>query len=72
MTNTFVTTDSLLSHWQGHRRLTRKSIEAFPQDRLFTYSIGGTRPFSELVMEMPGVTVPGLRGSIASGKRERN
>ncbi|HEY4653145.1 MAG TPA: hypothetical protein VIH22_01455 [Cyclobacteriaceae bacterium] len=45
---TFITTDALLEHWQGHRRVTRRVIEAFPDDRLFAYSVGGVRPFSEL------------------------
>ena len=37
----FISTDSLLAHWQGHRRLTRKVIDAFPDDRLFSFSVGG-------------------------------
>ena len=36
---------SLLEHWQGHRRLTRRVIEAFPEDKLFSYSFGGMRPY---------------------------
>ena len=38
--------DALLDHWQGHRRVTRRVIEAFPEDALFNYSIGGMRPFA--------------------------
>jgi hypothetical protein len=30
-----VTADTLLKNWQGHRRLTRRVIEAFPEDKLF-------------------------------------
>ena len=30
----FITPDALLHHWQGHRRLTRRVIEAFPDDKL--------------------------------------
>jgi len=26
--STFITPDALLSHWQGHRRLTRRTIAA--------------------------------------------
>ena len=59
-----VTPEALLDHWQGHRRLTRKLIEAFPEDKLFTYSVGGMRPFSALVMEFLGMAVPGLTGVI--------
>ena len=45
-------------------------IEAFPEDKLFTYSIGGMRPFSVLVYEFLGMAVPGLQG-IATGKWEK-
>ncbi len=62
--------DTLLKHWQGHRSLTRKMIEAFPEDKLFTYSIGGMRPFAELVYEFLGMEVPGLTG-VATGKWQR-
>jgi uncharacterized damage-inducible protein DinB len=61
------TPEALLEHWQGHRRITRRMIEAFPEDKLFTYSIGGMRPFAELVYEFLGMAVPGLTG-IATGK----
>jgi uncharacterized damage-inducible protein DinB len=46
----FITPDALLAHWQGHRRLTRKLIAVFPEDRLFTFSLGGMRPFGEFAM----------------------
>ena len=69
-TATIFTPQTLLAHWQGHRGLTRKMIEAFPEDKLFTYSIGGMRPFSVLVYEFLGMAVPGLQG-IATGKWQR-
>ena len=56
-----ITPDQLLEHWQGHRRLTRKTIEAFPEEQLFNHSIGGMRPFAEMVMELLGIAEPGLR-----------
>lgn len=59
-----ITPEQLLEHWQGHRRLTRRVIEAFPDDALFQFSIGGMRPFSTLVMEFIGMAVPILRGEI--------
>jgi uncharacterized damage-inducible protein DinB len=68
--STIITNDQLLLHWQGHRALTRKTIEAFPEDKLFSYSIGGMRPFSELVYEFLGMAAPGLSG-IATGKWEK-
>ena len=61
------TPEALLEHWLGHRRVTRRMIEAFPEDKLFTYSIGGMRPFSELVMEFIGMAEPGIDG-VATGK----
>jgi len=64
------TPEALLEHWQGHRKLTRRMIEAFPEDKLFDYSVGGMRPFAELVYEFLGMAVPGLRG-IATGKWEQ-
>ena len=53
---------TLLDHWQEHRRLTRRVIEAFPEDKLFTYSVGGMRPFAQLVMEMIVIAQPGIYG----------
>jgi uncharacterized damage-inducible protein DinB len=64
-----ITPEKLLEHWQGHRSLTRKMIEAFPEDKLFTYSIGGLRPFAQLVQEFLGMGVPTLHG-LATGKWE--
>jgi uncharacterized damage-inducible protein DinB len=57
-----ISTRDLLEHWQGHRRLTRRMIEAFPEDQLFTFSIGGMRPFSAMVMEFIGMAEPGIVG----------
>ena len=68
-TELFVCTDALFEHWQGHRKLTRKMIEIYPEDKLFTYSVGGMRPFATLVMEMLGMAVPGVKG-ILTGKWE--
>lgn len=62
-----VTKDQLLQHWQGHRNLTRRVIEAFPEEKLFTHTIGGMRPFSEMTLEMIRMAVPGARG-LATGK----
>ena len=47
-----LTPNNLLNHWQGHRRLTRRAIEAFPEDQLFSFSVGGMRPFGEMIKEM--------------------
>jgi hypothetical protein len=57
-----ITADALLQNWQGHRRLTRKTIDAFPEDQLFAFSVGGMRPFGELALEMIGMAVPIVEG----------
>ena len=64
-----LTADQLLEHWLGHRRLTRRMIEAFPEDQLYSYSVGGMRPFAELVAEMLGMGLPVVRG-VATGRWE--
>jgi uncharacterized damage-inducible protein DinB len=60
----FISPDALLSHWQAHRRLTRRMIDAFPDDKLFTFSIGGMRPFGELAMEMVTMGAPMIHGLV--------
>lgn len=57
---------AMLAHWQGHRRLTRRIIEAFPEQELFNYSVGGMRPFSAMAIEMIGMGA-GIQG-IATGE----
>ena len=76
--------EQLLKHWQGHRSLTRRVIEAFPEKEFFEHSIGGMRPFSKLVSEMLAIAVPGLKEIVTGettpfneelefeGKKERN
>ena len=59
-----ITTAALLDHWQGHRALTRRVIEAFPEDKLFSYSVGGMRPFADLAIEIIGMGVPTLKGVV--------
>jgi uncharacterized damage-inducible protein DinB len=57
-----ITQSTLLDHWQGHRRVTRRLIEAFPEDQLFNYSIGGMRPFADMAKEILGLSGIGLQG----------
>ena len=59
-----MTAQQFLESWQGHRTLTRRVIDAFPEDKLFTYSLGGMRPFSGFAMEFIGMAVPTLEGVI--------
>ena len=64
LTDTVITPEALLHHWQGHRRLTRRVIEAFPEDRLFSFSVGGMRPFGALASEMLAMAEPMIRGVV--------
>ncbi|HWR52254.1 MAG TPA: DinB family protein [Bryobacteraceae bacterium] len=67
--STFITPEALLAHWQGHRRVTRRVIDAFPDDQLFTFSVGGMRPFGALAMEMIAMAVPMVRGVVSGDWR---
>jgi hypothetical protein len=62
-----ISSEKLLDHWQGHRRLTRRVIEAFPEDKLFNFSVGSMRPFSDLVLEFLKMAEPIVKG-VATGK----
>jgi uncharacterized damage-inducible protein DinB len=61
---TALTTEQFFNHWMGHRNLTRKTIEKYPEDQLFTFSVGGMRPFGELALEILGMGVPSLIGVV--------
>lgn len=65
-----LSSQQFLEHWQGHRALTRRVIDAFPEDELFSYSVGGMRPFSTLAMEFIGMAAPTLNG-VVTGKWEQ-
>ena len=59
-----ISPEQFLAHWQGHRRLTRRLIEAFPDDQLWSFSIGGMRSFGVLVLELLAVGPPMLKGIV--------
>lgn len=65
-TANIVSKEALLEHWLGHRNLTRRVIEAFPEKELFSFTIGGMRPFSDLVKELLSIAVPGLQGIVSN------
>ena len=50
-----LTEEILLQNYQDAHWLTRQVIEAFPEKELFTFSIGGMRPFSEMIKEFIGI-----------------
>src|SRR5690349_7473043 len=66
-TQTVFSSQALLEHWQGHRRLTRRVIESFPEDQRFTFTVGSMRPFSEMVKEFLKMTEPIAHG-VATGE----
>jgi uncharacterized damage-inducible protein DinB len=66
-----MTPEALLEHWQGHRRVTRRVIDAFPEDKLFTFSVGGMRPFGVLALEILTMGAPMVRG-VVNGTWENN
>lgn len=67
-----ISAEALLEQWQGSRRLTRRVIEAFPEDKLFEFSIGGMRPFSKLATEMIEMCGPGIAGVTTGVWEEMN
>lgn len=66
----FIEPNELLEHWQGHRNLTRRVIEIFPEEEFFNHSIGGMRTFAEMTMELLAIAAPGLR-EIISGEKSK-
>jgi uncharacterized damage-inducible protein DinB len=64
-TVTVISPEQLLNHWQGHRGLTRRVIEAFPEKELFEFGIGGMRNFAILAMEMVDLANPGIEGLVS-------
>lgn len=64
LTAQVITPEDLLKHWQGHRALTRRVIEAFPEKDFFEFSIGGMRTFAKLTDELLAIGVPGLKGIV--------
>lgn len=61
-----ITPEAFLAHWQGHRRVTRRVIAAFPAEEFGSLSIGGMRPFSALASEMLGMAVPTAHGVLTN------
>ena len=56
--------EDLLNHWQGHRNLTRRVIEAFPEKDFFEFSIGGMRTFAEITSEFLAMGAPAMKGIV--------
>ncbi|WP_019586449.1 DinB family protein [Deinococcus apachensis] len=63
--STFLTPADFLTYWLSHRHLTRRVIEAFPEDQLFTFTAAPPmRPFAEMAWEIHGVTAYTLNGLV--------
>ncbi|UIR57716.1 damage-inducible protein DinB [Sphingobacterium sp. SRCM116780] len=59
-----ITKEELLKYWLGHRNLTKRVIEKFPEDKLFTFSLANMRTFGEMANELIAIAVPGLTGIV--------
>ncbi len=64
MDHTVLTRTALIEHWLGHRRLTRRTVEAFPEEDLYAHHAPGMRSFAEMVAELTTWTTPTIRGAI--------
>ncbi len=60
-----ISPEQLLAHWQGHRGLTRRLIEAYPEEHFFSYTLGGMRPCSALVDEVLQMANQSMQGVIS-------
>ncbi|OPC53205.1 damage-inducible protein DinB [Elizabethkingia miricola] len=69
---TFMGKEDLLNHWLGHRNLTRRVIEKFPEKELFEFSVEGMRPFSDMVKELLSIASPGLHGIVSRSEEAYN
>lgn len=63
-TTQVITQEDLLKHWQGHRNLTRRVIELFPEKDFFEFSIAGMRTFAQLTSELLAIGAPAMKGII--------
>ncbi len=59
-----ISSQDLLRHWQGHRFLTRRVIELFPEKDFFEFSVGGMRTFAKLTDELLAIASPALKGIV--------
>jgi uncharacterized damage-inducible protein DinB len=66
----FISGAALLAHWQGHRRLTRRVIDVFPEDKLLGFTISSMRPFGAMAMESISIAEPMVR-EIVTGRQSR-
>lgn len=65
-----ITSQEFLHHWQGHRALTRRVIEAFPEKEFFSFNIGGMRTAAQLTQELLAIAAPGIK-EMVGGQTEK-
>ena len=46
----------------GHRSLSRKVLVAFPEESLHGFSVGGMRPYSQIIPRNDQMSAPSLKG----------
>jgi len=56
-----ISKEQLLNHWIGHRALTKRVIEKFPEKDFMEFSIGGMRTFAQLTSELLSIGAPALK-----------
>lgn len=57
------TAQETLDHWRGHRAVTRRTIERFPDEHLFSFTPAPPlRPFGEMMLEVIRMIPPSLQG----------
>ncbi|WP_126973623.1 DinB family protein [Gynurincola endophyticus] len=67
MSNAIFNKQEFLEIWLGNRKLTRRVIEVYPENELFSFTIGGMRDFGHLCAELLAIPVPSLK-SIVNNK----
>ena len=61
--NSLLSHEALLEYWQSHRRISRRTIELFPDDQLFSFRpVLPMRSFGEMMLEVIRLLEPNLRG----------
>ncbi|MDR6735922.1 MULTISPECIES: DinB family protein [unclassified Sphingobacterium] len=72
MSTAIISKQELLEHWLGHRKLTRQTIEKFPEEELFNYKVEGMRTFADMLKELLAIAVPGLQEIVDNKSGELN
>lgn len=62
--NQIFSKEQLLKQWMGHRKLTRKVLDKFPEKELFEFSIGGMRTYAQLTTELLSIAGPALKAIV--------